>query len=207
MNIRELLIHRYSNAALCTLLANKNVRRILFKRVESHLRHESMTYKPDQCPLQAKQDRMDVIIGLLNGFDRTITKGIISRPVMKHMLDALLGNVMLNEDAKRIQRKQGTAPPSFVVISPTGKCNLRCEGCYAADAALHGKELSMQVFDRILCEKRELWGSHWTVISGGEPFLWYDNDWDLVRLARRHPHDVFMVYTHGIISPSQLMWK
>jgi MoaA/NifB/PqqE/SkfB family radical SAM enzyme len=144
-------------------------------------------------------DRMDVIVGLLNGIDRIIDRGIISKPVMRHMLNAFLGNVMLNEDAKRIERKQGNEPPSFVVISPTGKCNLRCKGCYAADAALRGKELSFEVFDRILREKREIWGSHWTVISGGEPFLWRNNDWDLIKLAKRHPYDVFMVYTNGTL--------
>ncbi len=90
------------------------------------------------------------------------------------------------------------------MISPTGKCNLRCKACYAADAALHGRQLSFEVMDRILREKRELWGSHWTVISGGEPFLWHDGEWDIIGLARRHPSDVFMVYTNGTLIDDEL---
>lgn len=172
--------------------------------IESHLSGVSMAHRPGDCPVQAKLDRIDVIVGLLNGLDRGIDKGIVSRQTIGRILDGLIGNVFINEDAKRVESKLGFNPPSFVVISPTGRCNLRCRGCYASDAALQGNQLSFEVFDRILREKRELWGSHWTVISGGEPFLWYDNDWDLMRLARRHPHDVFMVYTNGTLIDDEL---
>ena len=199
MNLRIVLVQKSLNAMLCRLLENKTARRFFFKQIEFRLYRDNMKCRPDQYPVQAKLDRADVISGLFSGIDRIISRGIISRPVMGHMLDALLGNVLLNEDARRLEQSQGVAPPSFVVISPTGKCNLRCTACYAADDALQGRQLSFEVFDRILREKRELWGSHWTVISGGEPFLWYDNDWDLMRVARRHPHDVFMVYTNGTL--------
>jgi MoaA/NifB/PqqE/SkfB family radical SAM enzyme len=204
MNIRKVLTQKHLNAALSTSLSNNSIRRLLFKCIASHLHHESMTDRPEQCPTQAKLDRMDAIIGLLSGLDRIIDRGIVSKQILLRILDSFLGNVILNEDAKRAERKLNAAVPSFVVVSPTGKCNLRCSSCYASDAALKGNELSMAVFDRILREKRELWGSHWTVISGGEPFLWYDNDWNLIRLAKRHPHDIFMVYTNGTLIDDQL---
>ena len=203
VNIRRLLVQKYANEVLSTILFNRNARRFIFKIIESHLSGESMAHRPGDCPVQAKLDRIDVIVGLLNGLDRAIDKGIVSKQTIGRILDGLIGNVFINEDAKRVE-KNGSAPPSFVVISPTGRCNLRCKGCYASDAALQGKQLSFEVFDRILHEKRELWGSHWTVISGGEPFLWYDNDWDLMRLAKRHPHDVFMVYTNGTLIDDEL---
>jgi len=204
MNVRNALVLKHFNGVLCSLLSNGSVRRFLFKRIESQLYRESMAYRPDQYPAQAKLDRMDVITGLLCGLDRIMARGIVSKPVMKHVIGSLLGNVILNEDAKRLSQKSEDIQPSFVVISPTGKCNLRCKACYAADAALQGNQLSFEVFDRILREKRELWGSHWTVISGGEPFLWHDGDWDLVKLAHRHPNDVFMVYTNGILIGDEL---
>lgn len=204
MNIRTLLVRNSLNSVVCKLLVKKNARRFLFKQIESRLYRDSMMHRPAQCPVQAKLDRMDIISGLFDGIDRAITRGIVSKTTMRRMLNALLGNVFLNEDAKRLERKKGCVLPSFVVVSPTGKCNLRCKACYASDAALDGCQLGFEVFDRILREKRELWGSHWTVISGGEPFLWYDNGWDLMRLARRHPNDAFMVYTNGTIIDDEL---
>ncbi len=204
MNIRKALVGKRSSALLCSMLHNRRIRRFLWKRIELRLLQESMSCRPGQCPTQAKLDRMDVIVGLFEGLDRIIDRGIVSKSVMQRMLDALLGNVILNEDAKQIERQAGAAPPSFVVISPTGRCNLRCASCYAADAALKGRELSFEVFDRILREKRELWGSHWTVISGGEPFLWRDGAWDLMKLARRHPNDVLMVYTNATLIDDDL---
>lgn len=142
MNIRKALVGKRSSALLCSMLHNRRIRRFIWKRIELRLQQESMSCRPGQCPTQAKLDRMDVIVGLFEGLDRIIERGIVSKSVMRRMLDALLGNVILNEDAKRIERAAGAAPPSFVVISPTGRCNLRCASCYAADAALKGGELS-----------------------------------------------------------------
>ena len=199
MNIREVLVRNTTNSLICALVTNRTARRFLCHMIKSQLYKESMAYRPDEYPAQAKLDRMDVLAGLLTGIDRIIDRGIVSKPVMKHLFDAFLGNVILNEDAKSLQQEQGSVLPAFVVVSPTGKCNLRCKGCYAADAALQGRQLSFDVFNRILREKREFWGSHWTVISGGEPFLWRDGEWDLIKLARLHPNDVLMVYTNGTL--------
>lgn len=203
MNIRKLLVNNTLNPLLVKALANKTIRNILFKQIISRLYDESMKHDPGGCPTRAKLDRLDLIYGLFSGFDRLMDRGIVSKPFLKHLLNSLIGNVFLNEDARRLE-KAGLTPPSFVTISPTGKCNLRCSGCYAADAALHGKQLNFDVYDRILREKSELWGSHWTVISGGEPFLWRDGEWDLIEVAKRHPNDVFMVYTNGTLIDQRL---
>ncbi|MEN6370544.1 MAG: radical SAM protein [Armatimonadota bacterium] len=200
MNIRPLLVNQHLNSVLCGTLENRHSRKLLLKLVKRQLSRESETYRPDDMPVQAKIDRLDCLSGLLDGFDRIFLRGIVSKSVMKQVVHSFLGNVVLNEDVREIERRHGgVSPPAFIVISPTGKCNLRCKGCYAADAALQGRQLSFEVFDRILREKREMWGSHWTVISGGEPFMWKDGEWDLVKLARRHPMDIFMVYTNGTL--------
>ena len=123
---------------------------------------------------------------------------------MRGMLESFLGNVILNDDMAAAVDRLGFKPPSFVTISPTGKCNLKCEGCYAADAALKGNQLDFSTFDRILREKRELWGSHFTVVSGGEPFLWKDDGYDLLKLTARHSQDVFMVYTNGMLIDDEM---
>ena len=44
---------------------------------------------------------------------------------------------MLNKDVFPKRRERGYVPPGFLTFSPTGRCNLRCANCYAADAALY----------------------------------------------------------------------
>ena len=93
----------------------------------------------------------------------------------------------------------GFAPPKFVLVSPTGRCNLRCKGCYAESDPGNHASLDFDTFDRILTEKRKLWGSHFTVISGGEPFLWRDGERDLLDMVAKHDSEFFMVYTNGTL--------
>lgn len=204
MNVREMLIRSSVRVLVQTLMSNKQVRRFVFSNVEKRLYEEARESSSIIFPKQAMQDRLDCASALLHGIDRAISRGIVSRRVMRYMLDAFLGNVLLNEDSAARAKELGFEPPSFVTISPTGRCNLKCEGCYASDAALAGSQLDYSTFDRILREKRDMWGSHFTVISGGEPLLWKDGEVDLPTLAARHPQDVFMVYTNGTLVDDEM---
>ena len=204
MNVREVLVKNSVRVLIQALMAHRPVRSFVLGQVEKCLHREAQEVKADNCPYQARQDKIDCLSALLAGIDRAISRGMMSRRVVDSMLNAFLANVLLNEDAVRVVEEQGFDPPSFVTISPTGRCNLKCKGCYASDCALKGKELDAPTFERILREKRELWGSHFTVISGGEPFLWRDGDLDLIRLAGRHREDVFLVYTNGTLIDDEL---
>jgi MoaA/NifB/PqqE/SkfB family radical SAM enzyme len=90
-------------------------------------------------------------------------------------------------------------PPSFLVIAPTKRCNLLCTGCYAASSAKDAETLSFDVFDRIIREKRELWGSFFTVITGGEPLLYRDGDKTLFDILENNADTYFMMYTNGVL--------
>jgi organic radical activating enzyme len=139
-------------------------------------------------------------MAMLHGVDRAIERGSVSRHAVKRLVDVFVGNVLLrhDEDADLVARL-GFVPPKFILVSPTGTCNLRCVGCYAeSDPGSHAS-LDFDTFDRILTEKRKLWGSYFTVISGGEPFLWRDGERDLLDMVSRHDSDFFMVYTNGTL--------
>lgn len=84
--------------------------------------------------------------------------------------------------------------PSFVVISPSMRCNLHCTGCYSG---LYEKqeELSEQDLDRLFAECRRL-GIYFVVISGGEPYLMRDA---LFRLFRKYNDIYFLTYTNGTL--------
>ncbi len=106
-----------------------------------------------------------------------------------------------NEDPtkKEFTRVHGTEPPSFLTIGPTQKCNLTCTGCYASSCADSAPTLDFDVVDRIFREQKELWGSHFTVITGGEPFMYKSRGMDIIDLAGRHPDRYFLVYTNGTL--------
>jgi MoaA/NifB/PqqE/SkfB family radical SAM enzyme len=101
------------------------------------------------------------------------------------------------DNKRRYELENGRKAPAFLVISPGGTCNLRCKDCYASSIPKGLPSLPFETVDRILTEKYEKWGSWFTVVSGGEPFLWKDGDKGIIDIARLHPEQYFLIYTNG----------
>jgi MoaA/NifB/PqqE/SkfB family radical SAM enzyme len=99
---------------------------------------------------------------------------------------------------KRLSAEHGVANfPILLVLSPTNRCNLRCEGCYASG---YGRDdtLSPDLVSRILRECEEL-GIFLAVLSGGEPFLYPG----LMEMMEEYAHFFFHIYTNGtLITPA-----
>ena len=89
--------------------------------------------------------------------------------------------------------RRGFWPPTAVLISPTMRCNLNCEGCYAGNYS-RADDLSHDTLDRLLAECNDI-GTHMVVILGGELFI-RDDLWDLFE---RYPEFLFMVFTNGTL--------
>ncbi|MCK5833594.1 radical SAM protein [bacterium] len=113
-------------------------------------------------------------------------------------LREFLGNAH-KQTKNKFKDKYGLYPPAFLTISPGGTCNLRCKDCYATSAPKNMPSLSAETVEKILDEKYNEWGSWFTVVSGGEPFMWRDGDIDIIEIARRHPEQYFLVYTNGTL--------
>jgi MoaA/NifB/PqqE/SkfB family radical SAM enzyme len=123
----------------------------------------------------------------------------IGRQLSPRAKRRLLGNLIYNWSvlgATRRARLQsdGHWVPSFVVISPTMRCNLKCTGCYSGLYSKQG-ELSEAEICRILDECRSI-GAYFVVISGGEPYLLKDM-W--LRIFRRYRDMFFLTYTNGTL--------
>ena len=88
--------------------------------------------------------------------------------------------------------------PSFVVLSPTMRCNLKCTGCYSGLYAKQG-ELGEGEIRRILDECRSF-GAYFVVVSGGEPYLLKDM-W--LRLFHDYDDMYFLTYTNGTLLDQQ----
>jgi len=95
------------------------------------------------------------------------------------------------EVIERCQQKYGISPPHTIVISPTMRCNYRCEGCYAASYE-RKDDMKPEVFDRVLSEAEDI-GTNFVVVVGGEPFIYPE----LLDVIRKHSKSFFQVYTNA----------
>jgi len=178
------------------MLENRLSRKILVDIVSRRLYNTLVVENEDGRPRGVQELKHAYMMALFHGFHRAMTGGYISKSVLDRLLGSVLENIIINE------RREGPSvehDPLVLVVSPTGTCNLKCEGCYAASDPSNQGSLSWEIFDRIVTEKRELWDSHLTIVSGGEPFLWRDEGRGILDLAEKHPDEYFMTYTNGTL--------
>ena len=95
-------------------------------------------------------------------------------------------------EAPRRARKQfGIQPPPTMLISPTMRCNYRCQGCYAGSYE-RKDDMSPETFDRVLSEAEEM-GINFFTILGGEPFIYPH----LLEVIEKHDKSFYQVYTNA----------
>ncbi len=94
---------------------------------------------------------------------------------------------------KEFEAKTGVYPPDVLLISPTMRCNLNCDGCYSGDYP-QGEELELETIDRVIAEGKEM-GIHLVLLTGGEPFL----RMDLFELFEKHGDVGFHIYTNATL--------
>ncbi len=152
-------------------------------------------------PLRERKDKVCIASNLVRSAFKAYEQG--SPNVRKRLIDVLLSNLTAPYSNKpevvSFKEKHGICPPGFLTISPFGGCNLKCRGCYASSAPCDLPSLSADTFQWVIDQKREHWGSWFTVVSGGEPFLWRDKEVDLIEIAFRNPDQYFLVYTNGTL--------
>jgi MoaA/NifB/PqqE/SkfB family radical SAM enzyme len=99
----------------------------------------------------------------------------------------------------KYHERYGEWPPTFFAVSPSMRCNLRCEGCYAAEYERYG-ELTRDEFIEIVRQGKEDFGIHFYTVLGGEPTFWPPM-WEC---CEAHPDVYFQVYTHGQLIDAEL---
>jgi MoaA/NifB/PqqE/SkfB family radical SAM enzyme len=125
----------------------------------------------------------------------------LSPQCRESFINNLILNSMFVHKARREQfmEEHGFYPPLFIVISPTMRCNLTCEGCWAGKYS-HVPDMELSLLQKILNECRDDMGMHYYVISGGEPFVRKD----LFDIYREYPDCFFMIYTNGTLINEKL---
>lgn len=187
-----------------TIVRNSAIRKIALKKAVGEVYKKLILEESDVYPLKEQLDKFYMARAMLHSIDRAISNNIAPQ-CRNALLNILIGKMLSGGDAdakEKFNAEFGYDPPNFLTISPTKNCNLRCKGCYASSDKSTEK-LEFDVFDRIIQETRELWGSHFTVISGGEPLL-YDGIFDI---AEKHNDTFFLMYTNGTLIDEKVARK
>ncbi|HCK99266.1 MAG TPA: radical SAM protein [Candidatus Marinimicrobia bacterium] len=180
------------------MINSRSIRKLAIPVIDNKIR--KLGANDDGMTLPAeKYARYCFVHNLLTTFGKRMDEKLLAKSYREKIVKNLVGNILLNGEDTRDQvfEKEGREIPAFITISPTQKCNLKCKGCYAASHKGSFARLDWETFDRILTEQVELWNSYFTVISGGEPFLWNDGEKNLFDILKKHSEQFFLIYTNG----------
>jgi len=192
------------NQILFSMLDHKLIQQGMMKKVESQM-YKSIVEDNDKDLDAVKKKKYDWSIALLHRALMNINKGYISRYVLKNLSNSFLGGAFHSDKAAyrsfsdEYKLKYGVKPPSFLVISPTQRCNLKCSNCYACSDAKTTPHLSYEVFDRIVGNFRNNAEGRFVVISGGEPLMYRDGEKTLMNIFEKYNDVFFMFYTNGTL--------
>jgi MoaA/NifB/PqqE/SkfB family radical SAM enzyme len=154
-------------------------------------------------PIGAQEEKYYIVRNLMKSFEKKLKTNALAPGVKNFVFNTLIGDVIINwrdrhPDAAE-RRKREDPLPLYVVISPTQKCNLSCIGCYAASSNKTFETLEWDIVDKLMQQKRELWGSYFTVISGGEPLMYESNGKTILDLYEKYNDTFFLMYTNGTL--------
>ncbi|MEA1912595.1 MAG: radical SAM protein [candidate division WOR-3 bacterium] len=181
---------------LHTATYSSTIRKLALKKAVNELYKKLTVEESDIYPLKEQLDKFYMGRALLHSIERAISNDV-SPQCRKALINIVIGKMLTGGDTEtkeKFNSEFGFDPPTFVTISPTKTCNLRCKGCYASSGKSTEK-LDFSTFDRIIHETKELWGSHFTVISGGEPLLYKG----LLDTVEKHKDTFFLMYTNGTL--------
>ena len=108
---------------------------------------------------------------------------------------------LMSEKIRKNELEEGIKIPPFLILSVTAKCNLRCNGCYAAAAGnitrnntQEKKILDIKQWTAIIEEATKI-GIFGFIVAGGEPFLYSG----LIELFKKFRDSFFIVLTNGTL--------
>ncbi len=148
---------------------------------------EKSGYGPQE--MERKVKSIDMLLALLEQKLPTFAPNVQRKLVFNLLYHQITKGERIRDGWKE---EHGEWPPTFFAISPSMRCNLRCEGCYAAEYKKYG-ELTADEFVDLVRQGRDDFGIHFYTILGGEPTAWPP----MFDCVERCPDVFFQLYTHG----------
>ncbi len=101
----------------------------------------------------------------------------------------------------RYEKKHGVTPPFTILISPTMRCNLKCDGCFAGEYS-ERDDLPADVMQRVIDEGKEIGISFYTIL-GGEPLLYKP----LFNILEQNTDASFQIFTNATVVNERVVEK
>ncbi len=201
------ILSKLMQIILNKIIENNKLRQIILKCVDIYS-YKNIVKNSSECTKKIRIEQHKIFNNLLLFIDKALSNKNVSISVRKKLLDVFIKTVILNNEFNP-NSKFKKEVPSFITISPTKKCNLKCTGCYAASSKEESMNIHLDynVFSKIMQEKRDLWDSHFTVISGGEPFLWKSKNKTILDIFKEYNDNYFLVYTNGTLITDEIAHK
>ncbi|MCK4787910.1 MAG: radical SAM protein, partial [Desulfobacteraceae bacterium] len=202
MKIEKILLTKPGRKIVSSLVAFPFLRKLgmgsIDRVINQRLSEDREEWVP---PLKVIEDQRHILHNMVKVVDRWSSDKHVTKSSLNNFLNSFGPIFSKSNDSVREEfaGKYGFSPPGFLTISPTKVCNLQCKGCYASSGADTNISLDFDVVNRIIEEKEKLWGATFTVISGGEPFMYKSQGKGILDLAQLHPSNFFLVYTNGTL--------
>jgi hypothetical protein len=176
--VKRLLLNETVSGLVRAALSNGTVRYAIMRAAEARVYERFVKNK--KFPKRVQEDKFYLARSLLYAAGNALKRGSIAPSVQEALIKNLVGKIILGTERvrQRYKDRYGFAPPSFLTISPTKSCNLRCTGCYATSSGSCTETLPYRIVSRIIFEKTKMWGSHFTVSGGREDSGYFYINWD-----------------------------
>ena len=192
------------SSTLKKMVNHKHLGKLLAKKVDNYI-YKSIVNDGSEDLREVQIKRYQFLSAMLHCVNRSISRGYVSSKIIEKIVDVLVQNNLIREDqsynqaVERFEEKYGELPPTFIVFSPTQKCNLRCIGCYAASGTDTSATVPYPFVDRVISEVHDLFGGRFITISGGEPFMYKSEGKTLLDIYKKYNDMLFLVYTNGTV--------
>jgi MoaA/NifB/PqqE/SkfB family radical SAM enzyme len=188
---------------LVRMIDYKLTRKLLAKKIDDYMYKSMVSDDTEDLPQRVRLKRYQYLSAMLRCVVRNVDKGYVSKEFIKKIIEVLVRNNLTvenqsaNQAVEKFKGKYGELPPTFIVLSPTQICNLKCMGCYASSAANTPATIPYHYVDRIVGEVHDFWGSRFVTISGGEPFMYKSEGKTLLDIYQKYNDMFFLSYTNG----------
>ncbi|UCG50212.1 MAG: radical SAM protein [Phycisphaerales bacterium] len=192
------------SSTLKQMVKHRHLRKLLAKRIDDYIR-KSIVNNESQDLKEVQIRRYQFLSAMLHCMIRNMDKGYVSGRIIERIVEVFVQNNLIRGDGgyiravEKYQEKYGEPPPTFIVFSPTQRCNLRCTGCYAASGVDTPATVPFQFVERVVAEVHDIFGGRFITISGGEPFMYKSDGKTLLDVFEKYTDMFFMVYTNGTV--------
>jgi MoaA/NifB/PqqE/SkfB family radical SAM enzyme len=189
---------------LLKMINQRQLRNILARKIDDYLYKKFVVENNEDLKMVGLR-KYQFLSAMLACVVKNIDKGYVSPKIIEKIADVLIENNFIRGDSEyqrsieKFQAKYGELPPTFIVLSPTQRCNLKCIGCYANSDAKQSATIKYSYVDKVLREIHDFWGCRFVTISGGEPFIYKSDGIDLISIFEKFKDMFFLVYTNGTL--------